>query len=78
MKMLGTILILALLAGCEPSSITDQCLRKELFSKCMDLSPADPANTMYQNKDELVSYCEEASFSRSSRPRAQVKAECAS
>lgn len=78
MKMPGIILIFVLLAGCEPSTITDQCLRKELFSKCIELSPADPANTMYQNRDELVSYCEKASFSRSSRPRDLVKAECAS
>ena len=78
MKMLRTILILSLLAGCESSSITDQCLRKELFSQCMDLSPADPTNTMYKDRDELVNYCESASFSRSFRLRDQVKAECRS
>jgi hypothetical protein len=76
MRMTGFLLVLALLAGCGPSTITDQCLRKELFSKCMKLSPDDPGSAVYKSHEELVTYCANASLSRSSRPPEQVKPAC--
>ena len=76
MRMTGFLLVLALLAGCGPSTITDQCLRKELFSKCMELSPDDPGSAVYKSPEELLTYCANASLSRSSRPPEQVKPAC--
>ncbi len=76
MRMTGFLLVLALLAGCGPSTITDQCLRKELFSKCMELSPDDPGSAVYKSHEELLTYCANASLSRSSRPPEQVKPAC--
>ncbi len=76
MRMTGFLLVLALLAGCGPTTITDQCLRKELFSKCMELSPDDPGSAVYKSHEELVTYCANASLSRSSRPPEQVKPAC--
>lgn len=76
MRMTGFLLVLALLAGCGPTTITDQCLRKELFSKCMELSPDDPGSAVYKSHEELLTYCANASLSRSSKPPEQVKPAC--
>ena len=73
MRVTGFMLVLVLLAGCGPSTITDQCLRKELFSKCMDVSPDDPGSAVYKSHEELLTYCANASLSRSSKPPEQVK-----
>jgi hypothetical protein len=76
MRVTGFMLVLVLLAGCGPSTITDQCLRKELFSKCMDVSPDDPGSAVYKSHEELLTYCANASLSRSSKPPEQVKPAC--
>lgn len=72
-------LILVTLAGCEPPeprTIVDQCLRTELFERCMRALPAGPALTRYNDWDEVVSECGIQAYHQALRLRENVKKEC--
>lgn len=56
---------------------TDQCLRAELFAKCMAAIPAGPLASKYNDWDEVVGQCADASFYQANRQRRFVKPECA-
>lgn len=78
-----TILLALLLAGCDmspppvsPKKSFDQCLRATLFQRCMQLLPAGPDHTRYNDWSEVVDACEEAAKWQSMRFEAYVKPEC--
>ncbi len=60
----------------EQSVDTDQCLRVELFERCMKLLPAGPKHTQYNDWDEVVSECETAAYQQSLRSKKHIKPEC--
>ncbi len=68
------------LAGCEPvqTSVLDQCLRQQLFERCMASLPAGPESTRYNDWDDVVSECEDQAMYASYRSPKFVKAECRS
>lgn len=76
------LLFLAVMSGgCENNEFTDprgadQCLRAELFEKCMKLLPAGPVSTHYSDWDEVVDSCESSAYYQSLRLKSQVKPEC--
>lgn len=68
-----------LLAGCEvqpPSQQPDQCLRAELFAKCMSSLPPGPEMPHYNDWDEVVQVCDQAAYYQSNRPIEAIKPEC--
>ena len=72
-------LLLLLSVGCEPITptyIPDQCLRQQLFEKCLNLLPAGPQTTMYNDWDEVVKSCDHQSYYSSHRKRELIKPEC--
>lgn len=77
------LLLVAALAGCgkakeamEASTIADQCLRVELFHRCLAALPAGPQAAKYNDWDEVVSECGSQAFYQSLRRREFVKPEC--
>lgn len=57
MKLLTLIVILILVGCSKPRYEIDQTLRFELFEKCMNLLPAGPDETVYNDWDEVVNEC---------------------
>lgn len=68
MRRCAALTLLAMLAaGCEkpngfapPLKAIDQDKRERLFVQCMDLLPAGPESTHYNDWDEVVSECDAA------------------
>ncbi len=80
-----TLLILALafsLVGCGPNTnridtVTNQCIRAELFQKCLASVPKGPEVVgKYNDWDEVVSECASTSYRQAKRLRASVPSEC--
>lgn len=77
------VCMLALTACADPidptksTYATDQCLRAELFAKCMAAIPAGPISPKYNDWDEVVGECGSAARYQSVRERRFVKPECA-
>jgi hypothetical protein len=70
------------LGGCTGQEhnpvVTDQCLRQEIFQKCMASLPKGPERTTTSNDwDEVVVECGEQSYYQAKRRAAHVKPECA-
>lgn len=80
MKLKNAFLALALvgLTACEvqPSPVSDQCLRAELFAKCMASLPPGPEMPHYNDWDEVVASCDNASYYQSKREVSAIKPEC--
>ena len=89
MKYTAILLALALTACGQHSSettayasdtddviVTDQCLKREIFTECMKILPAGPQATHYNDWDEVVSQCGREALWMSKRRRAFVKPEC--
>lgn len=82
MKIKNALLALAhalLLAGCQvqpPSPQPDQCMRAELFAKCMAALPPGPEMPHYNDWDEVVEACEDTAYYQSQRPIEVIKPEC--
>ena len=82
--MKATIIICTvLLAGCgrlpaeEHSSITDQCLRAQLFQQCLTALPQGPVSTHNSNDwDEVVDSCNRYSYSAAQRAPEYITPEC--
>lgn len=77
-KTLLLSLLFALNACQAPESpyAVDQCLRAELFQRCMKDLPAGPLASKYNDWDEVVDSCENAAYYQSKREKAAVKQEC--
>ncbi len=60
----------------EQASDPDQCLRVELFERCMKSLPAGPKQTQYNDWAEVVSECQSASYYQSMRSQKHIKPEC--
>jgi len=54
----------------------DQCLRIELFERCMKILPKGPDATMYNDWDEVVAECASTARIHSFRSQSQIKPEC--
>lgn len=71
--------LLVALAGCaEPPTApkVDQCMRRELFDKCMASLPKGPQSTVTNDWDEVVGRCDSIAYYQSLRPKNQIKAAC--
>jgi hypothetical protein len=65
------------LAACQPTqTIVDQCMRVELFSRCLAAAPAGPQTTTYNDWAEVISQCRSEAYYQSLRMRAHIKPEC--
>lgn len=73
-------LIGLLSVGCDRAPMetreADQCLRAELFEKCMNLLPAGPDETVYNDWDEVVSECGTQAYYQSIRYVSKIKDGC--
>lgn len=79
MKYIAIILFASVLSACAPSVPTtqvDQCLRQELFEKCMKSLPAGPVSTQYNDWDEVVAECSSAAYLSAIRRTTSIKEEC--
>ena len=80
MKKSITALFAALLCACgqppESPYVSDQCLRAEIFQRCLKDLPSGPLATKYNDWDEVVDSCENAAYYQSKREREVVKPEC--
>jgi len=77
--LISSFIILSL-AGCgEPDpdqSMHDQCLREQLFSKCLSAVPNGPITTNSDSWSEVVHACSDTATYLSTRPRYSIKREC--
>ena len=67
-KTLIVALIALLCSGCSldiESWETDQELRREIFKECMQLLPAGPQETKYNDWDEVVIKCDRVAYYQS-------------
>ena len=78
MKAILIAVCALVLAGCEKvqGPQPDQCMRAELFAKCLSLLPAGPSSTQYNDWSEVVDSCQNAAYYQSLRGQAQIKPEC--
>lgn len=79
-SMLFIIASAAILCGCEPlpapTTAIDQCMRHEIFKQCMNLLPAGPQATKYNDWDEVVAECDTTAYRQSERLIKYIKPEC--
>lgn len=68
------ILVILLTTGCSSKQKVDQCLRQELFTRCLTAIPAGPAVTKYNDWDEVVAMCDSIAYRQSIRLEAPTKA----
>ncbi len=78
MKKLIIIAAVALTACSDNPTMTDQCMRVQLFQECMKALPAGPQDTKYNDWDEVVAKCDQVSYWQSQRKASHVKLECRS
>lgn len=79
MKMLVSLLVVVLLAGCSAgpnSQVVDQCIRQQLFQQCMSELPAGPVVTHYNDWDDVVNACNTTAYNMSLRLNSQVQPAC--
>jgi hypothetical protein len=83
MKKLLLILSVLVLTACSEevpimknAHISDQCQRAVIFQQCMQVLPAGPLATKYNDWDEVVSECGRQAFYQSIRNRQYIKPEC--
>lgn len=76
-KYLGCVLALLILAGCEQAnSGADQCLRTELFERCLARIPVGPTTVHHNDWAEVVDECETSAYYQSLRHKKHIKPEC--
>lgn len=82
MKRVVIAIAALLVIGCENSGAYqdayDQCLRKELFERCMAVVPQGPQSVQYNDWAEVVEECADTARDQSIRHPSQIKAECRS
>jgi hypothetical protein len=84
MKKLLLVFAVVTLTACSDKEVAimknrhipDQCLRAQVFEKCMRVLPAGPVATQYNDWDEVVSECGRQSYYQSIRNREFIKPEC--
>ena len=77
-KFVFIILVTMLLSACDAmkSPTPNQCLRQELFEKCMVILPKGPDATKYNDWAEVVTACSQQSYYSSLRPETQIPIQC--
>lgn len=80
-RCLLLIAVAALLQGCMmdgPTRLeTDQCLRQEMFFKCLSMVPKGPEQVRNSNDwDEVVHECGSQAYYLAQRVPSQIKEEC--
>jgi len=68
------LLVILLTTGCSSKQKVDQCLRQELFTKCLTTIPTGPVVTKYNDLDEVVAMCDSIAYRQSIRLEAPTKA----
>jgi hypothetical protein len=89
MKRCILLLTALVLAGCtekadgtlttakkEDTAQVNQCMKAELFYKCLNTVPAGPSATKYNDWDEVVQQCEYAASHMSYRKYSTIPEEC--
>lgn len=81
MKRILLIIAVLTLSGCsvehsESRTVIDQCLRSQLFDRCVKTIPSGPLATRYNDWDEVIEVCGNQARSQSVRLREVVKLEC--
>ena len=77
--LIKAIILSVFLVGCtQPSSGVDQCMRRELFIQCLKYIPKGPDSTKYNDWDEVIKECQNASYYHSLRDFKYIKLECRS
>lgn len=81
MKQILLAVSILILTACsaevkESKTVVDQCLRAQLFDRCLKTIPQGPLATKYNDWDEVVNECGGQSRSQSYRLRETVKLEC--
>ena len=70
------LMIALLLTACDNRTVTDQCLRVEIFKDCLATVPAGPLATKYNDWDEVIVECRHTAYYMAQRQRSFVKEEC--
>lgn len=79
MKHILLLIVAAMLTACAkstPETQVDQCLRQDMFSKCMKELPKGPEKTVYNDWDSVVSECGHQAYLLSIRKTVIIKEEC--
>ena len=75
-KAVSVLSFVGLLSGCNPQPgspasewqwMNDQSMRAELFKTCMQILPAGPVRTHYNDWSEVVDSCEDSAYYQSRR-----------
>lgn len=79
MKFLTTAFLLLVLCGCDIGDVSqeDQCLRREIFTQCLNQVPLGPSSALYNDWDKVIGQCESAAYYQSRRKKSMIKPECA-
>lgn len=77
--IIKAIVLSVFLVGCAPvTNGVDQCMRSELFIQCLKSIPKGPDSTKYNDWDEVIKECQNASYYHSLRDFKYIKLECRS
>ena len=72
-------IVLLLLAGCEwgtQSFAPDQCIRNQIFERCLTTVPKGPDHTRYNDWSEVIEECGSQAYYQSLRDKDTIKPEC--
>ena len=77
-KLIFIISVTILLSACDAlkGPTPNQCLRQELFEKCMAILPKGPNATQYNDWAEVVTSCRQQAYYSSLRPETQIPVQC--
>jgi hypothetical protein len=85
-KLIFTLITIAFLSGCDLSqnqapvdkTISNQCIRAELFKQCMSMIPVGPSTLVdtKNNWSDVVSECGTQSYYQSLRAKSKIPVEC--
>ncbi len=70
------VLLCLVVSACAPDESTNQCMRRELFKECMQLLPAGPVATHYNDWAEVVDQCEQRAYYESIQLVTNIPQEC--
>lgn len=76
LRLIAVVLLLAACGAPEPTNSVDQCLRREIFERCLSIAAQRPTTTTYNDSAELVSECDAAASEQSVRPKEQIPSGC--
>lgn len=64
------------MSGCENSAGPDQCLRREIFKQCMELTQKVSQTVTYNDTDEIISECEKVAYYQSMKQKSYIPNWC--